>query len=508
MENNGNGRLVLPPWWAVLSLVPFAALALHTDSRWFWSDNAAYLLLAKALATGRGYADIYWPGAPPHSHFPPGMALFLAPVVAVFGASALPAGILMVATGILTAMMSYSIAARRLSKKEALALFYIFGTSPFYWMNCGDVSSDVSFSLISMIAIYFTDKASRSGRVMSKDLIFAVFFLIAGYYFRTVGMALIAGGAAYLLATGPDPIRKRFYRALLAGSISTAAAIPWMVYTSKISHDTYFSLLRVSEKGATASYGEIAARSLPRFAFYCSAFLEWSVHGVSVLHHRFPAIFWPATTIVVLFTIIGLFKSLIQRRSAGEYYVIFYMLLILPWFWYFDRFLMPVMIFLLIDFEVSAKDLVHRRLGTRGKLIFSRAALVFVAALVAINAAGNVRYMKKRLAPDAPRDDFYASSNWVRDHTPADSIIFSRLSIPASLNGDRVADEDSLRNPPERAMELISPHHHAYLLTQGMDLDFEARRIQPLLIKYPNRFREIYRAQGGTSALYEVLPAP
>ena len=41
-------------------------------------DDAMYVILAKALATGRGYHWIHIPGAPPATHFPPGYPAVLA----------------------------------------------------------------------------------------------------------------------------------------------------------------------------------------------------------------------------------------------------------------------------------------------------------------------------------------------------------------------------------------------------------------------------------------------
>lgn len=509
MEEAAHPTSKLPPWWAVLLLVPFVALALRTDSSGFWSDNAAYLLLAKALVTGRGYVNIYWPGATPHSHFPPGYALFLSPVVALFGAKAFPAFVLMAVTGVATVVMSYvSAISRGLSRKESLALFFIFGTSPLFWHNSCDISSDTPFALTVMIAVYFADRAGRSDRLISRDLLLAIVFMIVGYYFRTVGMALIAGCSMYLLVAGSGPVWKRLCRGAIAGGISAAAALPWMIYTQKISHDTYFSILRLNGDGSMASYGELILRAWPRLIFYCATFVEWNIHGTTIIHRHLPAVFWLAIIPVTGVTVLGIARSLVRRESAGEFFILFYMILILPWFYYFDRFLLPALVFFLIDFYSAAKKMAYPKLGQINKMRLSRGLLALVGALVAVNLAGNVRYMKKRITPNAPREDFFAASNWVRDHTPADAIIYCRISIPASLNGDRVADENSLYNPPDRAMELISRSPRAFLLTQELDSGFSATYTRPLLQKFPARFREIYRAPGGTSVLYEVLPAP
>jgi hypothetical protein len=76
-----------PTSGAVDRIAPFAlaavavAVALLTVTPWpvgVFQDDAIYVVLAKALASGQGFRMINMPGAPHATHFPPGYPLFLA----------------------------------------------------------------------------------------------------------------------------------------------------------------------------------------------------------------------------------------------------------------------------------------------------------------------------------------------------------------------------------------------------------------------------------------------
>jgi hypothetical protein len=70
-------------WSFQLALVGLLALAFAVATLDAYpigaaGDDAMYLVLAKALATGQGYHSINVPGAPPNTHFPPGFPAILA----------------------------------------------------------------------------------------------------------------------------------------------------------------------------------------------------------------------------------------------------------------------------------------------------------------------------------------------------------------------------------------------------------------------------------------------
>ena len=71
------------PWRLQVALVgllalSFAVATLDAYPIGAGGDDAMYLVLAKAIATGQGYHSINVPGAPPNTHFPPGFPAMLA----------------------------------------------------------------------------------------------------------------------------------------------------------------------------------------------------------------------------------------------------------------------------------------------------------------------------------------------------------------------------------------------------------------------------------------------
>ncbi len=72
----------MPRSWAAAALVGAVtlAVALSTVSPYLvgaFQDDAIYVILGRALATGAGYRYVHLPGAPPAVHYPPGYPVFL-----------------------------------------------------------------------------------------------------------------------------------------------------------------------------------------------------------------------------------------------------------------------------------------------------------------------------------------------------------------------------------------------------------------------------------------------
>lgn len=69
-------------WWlagGLFVLVQAAVLAMvHTPAPHPGGDNAGYLALGHALASGQGYVELWAPGAPPHTKYPPAFPALLA----------------------------------------------------------------------------------------------------------------------------------------------------------------------------------------------------------------------------------------------------------------------------------------------------------------------------------------------------------------------------------------------------------------------------------------------
>jgi len=70
--------------WFLLAYVLISIL-LFDPKPFLGGDNAVYVILAESIVQGKGYRDLHIVGEPPHTTYPPGMALLFAPFVAVFG---------------------------------------------------------------------------------------------------------------------------------------------------------------------------------------------------------------------------------------------------------------------------------------------------------------------------------------------------------------------------------------------------------------------------------------
>lgn len=196
-------------------------------------DDGYYVVLAKALVNGDGYALISSAATPILPAFPPGFPLLLAPVVAVtqqFPANVpwLKAVSIVAMGGVAAATYLFLIRDRGAPPWLAGAVALVTVVTPaFVFLATSTVMAECAFTLGQMGLVLAVERASRmppgrAGRwVVLAAVIGAVTLLI-----RAAGVAPLAAAGLYLLA-------KRGWRT--AAGFALVAAIcysPWLLYAS------------------------------------------------------------------------------------------------------------------------------------------------------------------------------------------------------------------------------------------------------------------------------------
>lgn len=198
-----------------------------------YKDDAYYVVLARAIAEGRGYSLISSATAPVLPAFPPGFALLLTPIVAavpdfadnVRWLKALSI-IAMIATGVLTFQYFRG---RGISDGRAAAIAVITALTPgFVFLATSTVMSECAFTLAMLggaVAIERTDRGAResSSRVA---IVPAGIASTAAWLIRGSGIAIVAGAVAFLLW-------KRRWRAAAGFAVVCAICyLPWYAYSA------------------------------------------------------------------------------------------------------------------------------------------------------------------------------------------------------------------------------------------------------------------------------------
>ena len=255
-------------------------------------DDAQYLVLAKALATGQGYRFINLPGAPLATHFPPGYPAFLAFLWRI--APAFPENVVLFkfANAVLLAAvgaLAGELARRALGLPRALAAAAALAgtvTIPSLVLSSAVMSEPLFLALLIPLLVWaervtMDEQAPVSlRRALLLGAAIAVIALV-----RTHGIAL---AAAVLLTY----VARRRYREAGACAAATLLGIaPWMLWVAA-HNDALPPLVR----GAYGSYT----------AWLAAGWHTWGTHLLAVTV--------PDNVATIGMTVV---RSIVPRGSAG-----------------------------------------------------------------------------------------------------------------------------------------------------------------------------------------------
>lgn len=457
-----EGNSVARAWWAsdrFFLLVSAAALAvslaiylLRIDHVIGMAvDDAWYVLLAKALASGEGYRLINAPTPGIMPFYPPGFPFLLSFVFRV--APDFPANLTLLKSVSVAAALGagavtvwYYARLRACPRYLALAIAAaVVLAPPLVFAATGMVLSEPVFMLAQMLAVAFVERGMASGEEKGGWRWILLGGLLAGFAFlvRSMAVALVAAGVAYLLW------RRRWRQAALFAAMVAIVVGPWMIH-SRIEAPTeaqrreqngyivydYATQFWQRRAGAVASgtvtIGDLPARAgenlgqilLRDMGEILAARLYYELEdsggsgGFSFL--------------LALFILAGYIAVVRQRLTMAEFVVPFSLAIILLWPWETMRFVLPLSPFLFFYLLVGLRLIFHLHLKLRQEeLRPAWTGLTVVALLfIALHVYGNINYLRRMYAPPAERPELMRAFEenremleWMRERLPADAVV-------------------------------------------------------------------------------------
>ncbi len=418
-------------------------------------DDATYVSLAKSLAEGVGYKDIWHPDHPPHTLVPPGYPALLVPLVFVFGVHYFPLKLLSIVFLLGGIWIFYLIIRERDPGLIGLLALLAFAFSPDLVEASHLILSDVPFLFAFVLTVFFFRKWEKEDA--SNWFYAAVASAVFCYYLRSAGVAVLAGALVYLI------FRRKFKRALVFAGLAAVLIAPWVLRNAALPHsggylDQFLSSNPYDEAAPLIGFSELLQRLGHNLVIY------WTVITPYLLFPPFFGLFEERTAVdlvmnVVLICIpvlIGLYKDL--RRSVNIYHflILFYFLMIIFWpvVWASARFLYPLYPFIIYFFFVgiSYPGRYLRHLPAVAALIVAVAYLMIYIPVLPNQIRANTAYVGGNHFAGYTLDwvRYYEAAGWAKANTPPGSVMMCRKPHLFYLVSDRPSfgypmTEDSLK---------------------------------------------------------------
>jgi hypothetical protein len=437
-----------PPaaWKVVAGLV-----ALHLVALWMtWDptpfnggDNAAYVALARSVLEGR-YVELWTPGAPAHTQYPPVFPLILA-IAMKLGAS--------VWTGVKLVMAPFSAAgvaatylwARRTATHGvALGTGLTMAVAPGMLVLVPYVLSDIPFWTFTMVALLVITRLERrataadvrGGRasgdaaaVTDRERTWAAVggaLTALAYLTRSAGLPLLIAAPLWLA------VRRRF--GALAAFLATAlpGVLAWHVYTASLGKSDYASAFRYvnpyDPAQGTVGLADVAARMAPNLGKYVSVHLPVLLQGRATMGLALGLA-------VVALALVGWGRRM-RRPGVAELWLPMYVGLLVLWppVWSGERLLLPAFALILLYAGESLRDLATRVTGNHEYGAVAAAALLGLAVAGvwrdgrAARDCADARRVSKDLYACKPAHwrEFFRTAEMARGKLPRGSVVLSR----------------------------------------------------------------------------------
>jgi 4-amino-4-deoxy-L-arabinose transferase-like glycosyltransferase len=497
----------------LLVLHLFFCLVLFEPKLHTGGDSSGYVSLAESvLRVGDGYADTMAPGEPvPHTKYPPGYPLLLAPLLFFFGRNIVVLKLLSVALSV-SSVLVFSLLARSQVRPLLWAVMCIaFAVNPVLVDYSHWLLSEAPFLFFMLLALLFLKKEGEEEEI-GKYFWLSILAIVATYYVRSIGIVFIGAGTVYYL------IRRRWRKFLYFNILGAALSLPWFIRNqllegSATPYIEQFLLKSVYEPelGYHDFWGMVgrffanlwiySGRELPR-VFVGSA-STWS--GTA---------FMKVLAIVLsLVILVGFINTVRRKLGVAEIYFAFSCLAI----FLFEEvvsdvrylvLLVPLMFFYLADGLTI--------LGSRARVLRDTAVpavvgMVLIAAIgvssQSVRAPENMVMLRMYLAGDRYAGysetwrGFFAASDWVVENTPGDAVVTVRKPRLFYLWTGRKVMEYPFSTDPDSVLGVVLGTDYV-VVDQVSGTTF--RYLVPAMEKAPERFTPVFQTREPSTWVFRV----
>lgn len=488
----------------------FLLMLLYDPKLFLGGDNAHYIILAKSILQGSGYKDLFEPGLTPHTQYPPGFPLILIPGLILFGNNFSLLKFIIIALALGGFAVFYLMLKQKTEDRNWIFLLSVLAFSPIMLEYSHWILSEIPYLFFSLLAIYLFERFS----ILKKNNI-GFFILMAIsiafiYFVRTIGLSLGLACFIYLL------YQRRWKELIILAVIVGIFIIPWQIRNSRVGGQAggYFQQF-FAKNPYEPELGNITI-----FEYLGRVFTNFKLYAFFVV----PQILFPVITSIFLlnvlgfailvFLTIGLVRTVKTKSlTVREFYLIFFMGITLSWpeVWSGDRFLIPIIPFLLYYIIVGLrhfstwikfKALLPIVVGLMILLAFADSA-----KKISPNLTNLSDYLKGNKYAGYPMDwqRYFETLTWLKQNTDQDAIIVSRKPPFTYLLSQRKSFLFQLSNDPKKVMDDFYQKKATHLLFDSFYWTGTTRKyVGPVLQTYPDKFEMVYKSPAPEMYVFKI----
>jgi hypothetical protein len=512
-------------------------LAMRPSAFGSYHDDSIYVTTAKALAAGEGYRIISLPYEPAQTKYP-AFYPFLLSLIWRLSPHFPQNLVLMMLLSVVATVGFLALSFRYLTRQgyatswEALAVVAVAAINWRTMILATSISTEMVYGVLSILALSLAEKVARQKGDWVAKMALGVLMGLA-FLTRSSGAALLIAVGVYFVAG------KRFKSVIVPLALGAMFVLGWVAwcyferttangvnvayYTSYLSHlrEVVTELQARDQTSALIALLSVLARNALMLIVVSIPVVCLGIDYNWVLYLGF----------AFLFVAAGFVRDIARGCRILHVYIICYLVLHLFWlpFVSYDRFLMPILPFLLLwllrELRTMA-SLVRREMGSGTGMTRKASAGVIGLALAGLVAAAIYNYASGLYFPFASasiRKDVGPSSpdrqaiEWINSNTaPTDVLICSRDPMYYLYTGRKAT-----RSLPMKAgiywqdqqhllFQIVNESRGNYLVLTTTDFelsyqpDLQTESFKKLIEEHPEEFVSVFRSHDGASAIYRI----
>jgi len=464
-------------------------------------DEAHYIILAKSMAAGQGYRDIYLPGSPLQPRVVPAVPFLITPLVFFFGVSLMILRIFPLLCAVFSVAALYYFLKKDDDAIDPLIVtsaVIILAFNPHILYFSGRVMTELPYMLLSLLALYIFDKytSSEKGPGRYAALFMAIISTSALFYVRNIGAALFIALFIYSL------FKKEYRTAFLFAASFALLIFPWLYHDMAVLGKSSFPDFIVSGFMDSSKHVDIPAWSLfYRVPYYSLAYA--TVHMADLFFYPFLIEIAPRHPLFMFKFALGTaistaiacgFVSQVRRRIRPHHlYAVVYFGTIAFFYSRGERYLVPILPFLAYYLATALKSF-------KGKVL-----PVSLAVLVAASLCSDFYLIYKEHAdPYSPDERSYLlCADWLKKNSLEESVILCRKPRFTYLYTGRKTCWYPYTRDPAVFKSTLQKSGTDYIIVDSLGQD-AGKYLKPFIASYKERLEAVYATPAPVNYIYKV----